>query len=175
MSNLSTEQHSPFPDPIRVVEAKRNIRRSVTDATVMLVAMAVVFYIIWFQGGRLYRFLEDKWQLGGWIVYALVGLLAVLLGLGMWLYVSDKVRDVLLVRQLNRRGIRGTAVVVGHEKDERGEDEQYFVFYQFSPDFVVKYQDETAGKIWYNLPKDTQLRIVFLKQNPEINKPVKKA
>lgn len=140
------------------------------DAVVMLVAMTLVLYLIFFQGRRLYLFLDQKWPLGGLIAYALAFLLIVLLGLGTWLYVYDKIRDMFLVRQLNQRGISGTAVVVGHEKDARGEEDQYYVFYQFSPDFVVKYQDETKTKSWYNLPKGTSLSIVFLEQKPEVNK-----
>jgi hypothetical protein len=74
---------------------------------------------------------------------------------------------------LRTKGIQAIGIVVGRERDSSGEEDALYVFYQFRPDFVVRYTDNSKTQKFYKLPLDSKIPVQYLADNPEINYPVK--
>lgn len=98
-----------------------------------------------------------------------LSLLCLLLLLGAALTMQDSLRNIRLARQLRRKGVRTTAVVVGREKVEHAEEDILYVFYQFRPDFVVRLQDSNHNPVFYPLPLGSKVSVVYLAERPEVS------
>ncbi len=83
---------------------------------------------------------------------------------------KQAVVNIQLRKKLDSQGVQVEATVVGHKVEEY-EDEPniYIVYYQFRPDFMVKYTDFTEDKRFFNTPLGGKLSVRYLPENPEIN------
>ncbi len=71
-------------------------------------------------------------------------------------------------RQLERRGKRVQATIVGRESDLNADPELYWIYYQFHPDFVARYQDETKDQDLFQLPVGHNLEVLYLPESPQV-------
>jgi hypothetical protein len=71
-------------------------------------------------------------------------------------------------RQLEHRGERVKATVVGRESDLNADPELYWIYYQFHPDFVARHQDETQDRYFFQLPIGHTLEVLYLPESPQV-------
>jgi hypothetical protein len=91
-------------------------------------------------------------------------------GLAYVLYYTTKqaVADIRLRQKLDKQGVQVLATVVRHEVAEREDQpDLYNVYYQFQPDFIVKYTDFTTDRRFFNTPLGGKLSALYLSENPE--------
>jgi hypothetical protein len=78
--------------------------------------------------------------------------------------------NIRLRKKLDSQGIQVQATVVGREVVEyEDKPNTYIIYYQFQPDFIVKYADFTEDRQFFNIPLGGQLAVRYLPENPEIN------
>jgi hypothetical protein len=71
-------------------------------------------------------------------------------------------------RQLDSRGIKVKATVVGRESDMNADPEMYWAYYQFHPDFVGRHYDETKDQYFFNLPTGHTIEVLYLPESPQV-------
>ncbi len=71
-------------------------------------------------------------------------------------------------QQLNRRGNKVQATIVGRESDLDADSEMFWIYYQFHPDFVAKHHDETKDQYFFRLPIGYTLEVLFLPAKPQV-------
>ncbi len=71
-------------------------------------------------------------------------------------------------RQLEHRGRRVQATIVGRESDVNADPELYWIYYQFHPDFIVRHQDETPDRYFFQLPVGHTLEVLYLPESPQV-------
>ncbi|HMN91420.1 MAG TPA: hypothetical protein PKD70_15595 [Saprospiraceae bacterium] len=79
-------------------------------------------------------------------------------------------RNIIYYRKLQKEGVTTQAKIVGKEWHDGGDSaDDYYVFFQFRPDFVVKYSDNTPDYTYYNQPEGSEIKVLYLPANPRIN------
>lgn len=78
-------------------------------------------------------------------------------------------RQANFARQLHLHPTSLKATIVGREEVERPEDDLLCVFYQFRPDFVVRFQDSAQHSRLYSQPIGSEITVYYLPENPKIN------
>lgn len=107
-----------------------------------------------------------------WLKFGGLLLMASLCALLLWaavLTLRDNLRQAYFSRQLRLHATSTKATIVGREKVERPEDNLLYVFYQFRPDFVVRFQDSAKHPRLYSQPIGSEITVYYLPENPEIS------
>jgi hypothetical protein len=158
---MENNTEKAFSPDLKIVEA---VRSRWSNINWLLVSVGVLgLFGYWFVVA-LIRWLQEG---GLWLTLTLVfsGIVA-LVTYGM---LSDSVETVLRRRKLQREGVAADARIVGREVEEVGEGEMYYIYYQFRPDFVVKYHDITWNQNYFKMPLGSTLPIRYLAENVEVN------
>jgi hypothetical protein len=80
----------------------------------------------------------------------------------------NTIKDTSNRQRLKKEGITVPATIVGREYRQADEDDEYIIHYQFKPEFVVKYQDDTPERKFFYLPMGSTLPVLHLVDNPEV-------
>jgi hypothetical protein len=104
-------------------------------------------------------------KIGSVLIYIFIVILAILMLLafiGLW-------QDYGYYRKLQKQGITTQAKIVGKEMSESEEGPGLmYIFYQFQPDFVVKYQDTTKNARFYKQAEGAEITVRYLAENPQV-------
>jgi hypothetical protein len=72
-------------------------------------------------------------------------------------------------RALQQRGVPVQAKIVGHEYiEDKMDGDQYYIFYQYRPAFVVKCLDPTADQHYFNQPVGSRITVRYLPEQVEV-------
>jgi hypothetical protein len=104
------------------------------------------------------------------VVFAVIDLafLAALIWLTR-LYWKLRVTAGRTAAALDQRGVETTAKIVDKEEQSDSDSTEFFIFYQFRPDFRVKVKDPTWHSNYYNLPVGSEIRIKYLPDDPTVS------
>jgi hypothetical protein len=159
---METAFEKNLPPDIRVIPALNDIKTERSNMLGCLVVgglfISFLAYLVWINAMP-----NNIWY---WLT-ALV-LLAVLF---LLLYTTRQALTRIRLRQkLDREGIRIQAIVVGHNIVEYEDNPNiYIVYYQFQPDFIVKYTDLSPDRRFFDIPVGGKLSVRYWTKNPEIN------
>jgi hypothetical protein len=157
MESIQEKYFSPDLPVVDAVALPKDNRSKLLGAALLGVFFGSIFYysIVYMpsDAGVLHHFTTVALALT--MVALIIGFKGVLIGI--WRR-----------RQLDLCGVKVQAIVVGRESDIHVDPELYWVFYQFLPSFVVKYQDETPDQHFFNLPDAQTIEALYLPENPRI-------
>lgn len=149
-----------FSPELKVVEAVRskwaNIHWFITSTAVFGLSAywSLATLLRWFREGGL------------WLTLTLIfSTLVALITFGL---LFDGYKAYGIRRSLRRFGKDTQASIVGKEVDDREESDLYYIYFQFEPGFVVKYNDDSRNQQYYRIPLNDTLRIRYLPDNPEV-------
>ncbi len=60
---------------------------------------------------------------------------------------------------LRKNGVLTKGTVVGREKVDQSENDVFYVFYQFRPDFVMRLVDNASKLPFYKLPIGSEIKV----------------
>ncbi|NJL15473.1 MAG: hypothetical protein HC913_22345 [Microscillaceae bacterium] len=104
------------------------------------------------------------------LVFPLI-VIGLLVLLNFWLfrvYLRAKKRINAVKKQFKEKGVSTSAKIIGKERVDGGESaDDYYVYYQFKSDFIVKADLlNSKEKAYYNLPIGATIEIEYLSDNP---------
>lgn len=149
-----------FSPDLKVVVAVNSLK---SNRSLLLGAIIMLAFFGWMLGYMLF----SKGAIQGFWHWMLILALALI----VYLMFDGIRRAIVGIRQrqrLTRQGIAIQATVVGHEVDESREEDTYFLYYQFQPDFVVQYQDVTPNQQFFRTPLGDSLSVLYLPEKPEL-------
>jgi hypothetical protein len=149
-----------FSPDLKVVEAVNSLRY---NWLLLLAGLLILAFFGWMLAILL---LYQRHNWGFW--YSIMALVLALVIYLMWETTVAAARGIHQRLHLKRHGRAVKATVVGHEADERNEEDVYLIYYQFRPDFVVRYQDNTTKRRWFHVPTGNQISVLYLLDNPEV-------
>jgi hypothetical protein len=157
---MTTKPEKNFPAEIKVVKAVD----SRWSSRYLLIGMTIL--LIFFGWALVYVLLYSMQLANVWWWVAVLAL-----GITVGAFIDAILKALLDLRNrrlLTNRGITTQANIVGRELDESNENDLYMVYYQFKPEFVVKYVDDTHNQRFYRLEMGSQVLVLFLESNPEV-------
>ncbi len=171
MESLSqSNEKRKFITDLPIVEATNSPLRHIVSVLLMILLSLMLFlggiagtfwiYDVLTKPGNIFS------KAGSVIIYLLVLLFALV---APW-SVIQVWRETVNYRKLKQEGVTTKAKIVGKDYYENTESaDDYYIYYQFRPDFVVKYNDVTSGYIYYNQPEESEINVLYLPSDPRIN------
>lgn len=158
-----------FDPTLKIVDANPNMKATVLQfggMSFLAIVIGLMCYVSCLWATELFSGQFSWLKLGGFLLMA--SLCALLLWAAV-LTLRDNLRQAYFAQQLRLHATSTKATIVGREKVERPEDNLLYVFYQFRPDFVVRFQDSAQHPRLYSQPIGSEITVYYLPKNPEIN------
>ncbi len=157
---MKTVVEKNFSPDIKVVKAVNSLKSNYLH---LLGGTILIIFFGWMLGYMLFSksSIEGFWH---WMLILVLALVLYLMASGVY----TALKEIRQRKKLEQQGIATQATVVGRELDERNEENIYLVYFQFHPDFVVQYQDNTPNNQFFQLPMSSTLSILYLSDNPEV-------
>ncbi|MFM9951947.1 MAG: hypothetical protein ACKV1O_28715 [Saprospiraceae bacterium] len=163
------ETEKTFDPDLRIVDANPTLRGAVLYFGGMGCFGVVMTYLLYYGFLWMAETFVQKFAWLAKISSFFLFLICLLLFSGTLLNMRDSVRNIRFSRQLRKKGIWTMGNVVGREKIDRTEDDTFYVFYQFRPDFVVRFHDDTNNLQFYKLSMGSEVKVCYLADNPEVS------
>jgi hypothetical protein len=163
------ETEKIFGPDLRVVDANPGRRGALLQFGGMGCLGLVMAYLLYLGLAWLAETLGESFTWLARIGSLLLLLLCLFLFWGVALTMQDSLRQMRFAAQLRRKGLLATACVVGREKIDRIEEDIYYMFCQFRPDFVLRFHDSSPGQRFYRLPLGSEVRVRYLEGQPEVS------
>lgn len=110
-------------------------------------------------------------SLGGLLAYTAA--VAICLALSSWILyglLKRQLRHRQIMKAFAKEGQVAQARILEKESNTDDDNADFYIYYQFRSDFIVKAQDKTWGNVYYDLPKGGSLEVEFLPSNPRISR-----
>jgi hypothetical protein len=75
--------------------------------------------------------------------------------------------------RLRRDGLTAKARIIAHEQKEvEDRPDEYYIYYQFRPEFKIQHQDATPDRRFFSLPDGAEIDVLYLKDKPHVSMPI---
>ncbi|MDX2282287.1 MAG: hypothetical protein NW218_22040 [Saprospiraceae bacterium] len=169
------ETEKTFDPDLRVVDANPTLRNALFHFGGMGCLGVVMGFLLYLAFVWLMETLGEKYSWLAKIGAFFLILLCLMLFLGTALTMLDSFRHIRFSNQLRKNGVLTKGTVVGREKVDQSENDVFYVFYQFRPDFVMRLQDNSNNLQFYKLPVGSEIKVCYLADSPEVSTLIKEA